>query len=88
MLGKLQQILDYAKLVEHSKLDTHIKESLIFNKDMAERADAILDSLGFPHTESLNNEASLKDFCKKLEAVVKSLERQGLADILDKRPKL
>lgn len=86
-LNQLENILKYAQEVEKSKLDTHIKSALIFNTHISQKADNILDNLGFSPNDSLTNKNSIKEFCKSLEHDLKLLEKGELRALLLLKPK-
>ncbi len=88
MLEKLKSILEYSKKVEESSLDGKIKIAMVFNEHIAQKADEILDNIGFCHKDALMNKKSVKDFSKNLESNIKSLEKHGFAQIYEEFQKV
>ena len=81
MIAQLKIILDYSKKVEDSALDSKIKVALEFNEDISQKADALLDKIGFCPKDSLSSKKSVKDFNKNLESCIKSLEKHNFEQV-------
>lgn len=87
-LNQLENILKFAQEVDKSKLHSNAKNALIFNEQISQKADTILDKIGFCPKDCLTSKHTVKDFCKNLQLNLEVLNKGSLRSVLEKKDSL